>query len=807
MGVVKNLMVRVGADLSGLVSGFSKAGGATGNFKKKAAKDISSLKDSLGQMKGAYTSIAEATADIDLSKSVSKQIKEATKEMDSLQKTAADMEKDLAFWSEVEPSGMQYQTQALKESLAAVDAQTDSVARKLMQLENIQSLGESVGIKDVTHSSLNKLQMNIASLEDELRRAETAEDGTADAAKVMGNTAKAAGNKVKTASAGIAGLRKQSKASAMSVSDLARSLKRVGVVAVGMKLAGAVLGEFRSMVTSYISQNETLQAKVDELKNGFGQALAPAINVAANALSKLMPYVLGVSNAIGGLISNLFGSGWTTVAEGASAAATATNSAAAAQKNYNRTLAGFDQITKLGSEDGSSAGGSTSSVPAAQITLPTWLTDLSSKLKEAFAAKDFKGIGAALSEALSSGFRAANENIGSLVSTIANISQKAAQSIVGFVHGFVEKIDWKALYTTIKTNVQDWISGIRDSFVSTDWKAIFQTLGTAVGGIATVMWNALRDIGTTLWKTLCDAITTAHNYFSAEIEAAGGNIIQGILNGIVKAVSNVGAWIRDNIFMPFVEGFMNTFDMHSPSKNEQIVSLGSNIIGGIFNGITSKLANVGSWIRANVFTPISEGFSKVFGEGGFFADLIAKANSKKEQLSVEFQAKLTSWKENLSNKFLEFKANIKKGWTGTLAKALGIDSIVSTLNLKLPKISIDWKTVSVLGKDFRYPTGFNIKWNAKGAILDGAQLFGRVGNTWLGGGEAGREALLPLDRNTGWMDKIADRVATRISSGSSGEQSLVIYLELDGKVITKTVVRNINAQAKATGKNPLAACM
>ena len=141
MGVVKNLMVRVGADLSGLVSGFSKAGGATGNFKKKAAKDISSLKDSLGQMKGAYTSIAEATADIDLSKSVSKQIKEATKEMDSLQKTAADMEKDLAFWSEVEPSGMQYQTQALKESLAAVDAQTDSVARKLMQLENIQRLG------------------------------------------------------------------------------------------------------------------------------------------------------------------------------------------------------------------------------------------------------------------------------------------------------------------------------------------------------------------------------------------------------------------------------------------------------------------------------------------------------------------------------------------------------------------------------------------------------------------------------------------------------------------------------------------
>lgn len=788
MGVVKNLMVRVGADLSGLVSGFSKAGGATGNFQKKAAKDISSLKESLSQMKGSYTSITEAAKDIDLTKSVSKQIKDATKELDSLQKTAATLEKDISFWGEIEPTGMQYQTQALKESLAAVDAQTDSVARKLMQLENIQSLGESVGIKDVTHSSLNKLQMNIASLEDDLRRAEAAADGTSDAAKDMGNTAKAAGNKVKAASAGIAGLRKQSKASAMSVSDLARSLKRVGVVAVGMKLAGAVLGEFRSMVTSYISQNETLQAKVDELKNGFGQALAPAINVAANALSKLMPYVLGVSNAIGGLISNLFGSGWTTVAEGASAAATATNSAAAAQKNYNRTLAGFDQITKLGSESSSAASSASSVAPAAQITLPTWLADLPTKLKEAFAAKNFKGVGSALAEALSSGFREANESEGSLGGTIAKFIRDGADA----VSGFVEHIDWSSLYTNFKTNFRDLFTGI-------DWKTIARTLGAAVGGIGTLIWDVISD-----------AIAAACNigsYFQAEIEAAGGNIIQGIWNGIVKAVSNVGAWIRDNIFMPFVEGFMNTFDMHSPSKNEQIVSLGSNIIGGIFNGITSKLANVGSWIRANVFTPISEGFSKVFGEGGFFADLIAKANSKKEQLSVEFQAKLTSWKENLSNKFLEFKANIKKGWTGTLAKALGIDSIVSTLNLKLPKISIDWKTVSVLGKDFRYPTGFNIKWNAKGAILDGAQLFGRVGNTWLGGGEAGREALLPLDRNTGWMDKIADRVATRISSGSSGEQSLVIYLELDGKVITKTVVRNINAQAKATGKNPLAACM
>lgn len=39
---------------------------------------------------------------------------------------------------------------------------------------------------------------------------------------------------------------------------------------------------------------------------------------------------------------------------------------------------------------------------------------------------------------------------------------------------------------------------------------------------------------------------------------------------------------------------------------------------------------------------------------------------------------------------------------------------------------------------------FGVQWYAKGAILNGAQLFGMMGNNFLGGGEAGPEAVLPL---------------------------------------------------------------
>lgn len=40
---------------------------------------------------------------------------------------------------------------------------------------------------------------------------------------------------------------------------------------------------------------------------------------------------------------------------------------------------------------------------------------------------------------------------------------------------------------------------------------------------------------------------------------------------------------------------------------------------------------------------------------------------------------------------------------------------------------------------------FTVKWNADGGILDRPTIFGAVGNTLLGGGEAGKEAVAPIE--------------------------------------------------------------
>lgn len=139
-----------------------------------------------------------------------------------------------------------------------------------------------------------------------------------------------------------------------------------------------------------------------------------------------------------------------------------------------------------------------------------------------------------------------------------------------------------------------------------------------------------------------------------------------------------------------------------------------------------------------------------------------------------------SFTTNVVNQATTWWSNVKTWWSGavgTLSVKVGIvnqattwwnnvkswwnnavGDLWTTLKIKIPKISVKWSTVTVFGKDYSYPSGFNLTWNAKGGILDGAQIFGMLGNSFLGGGEAGKEAVLPLERHTEWMDTLADKV-------------------------------------------------
>jgi hypothetical protein len=65
-------------------------------------------------------------------------------------------------------------------------------------------------------------------------------------------------------------------------------------------------------------------------------------------------------------------------------------------------------------------------------------------------------------------------------------------------------------------------------------------------------------------------------------------------------------------------------------------------------------------------------------------------------------------------------------------------------NIKIPKITVSGGKApfGIAGKG-KLPS-FNVKWNADGAILTKPTIFGMAGNTLMGGGEAGAEAVAPI---------------------------------------------------------------
>ena len=65
-------------------------------------------------------------------------------------------------------------------------------------------------------------------------------------------------------------------------------------------------------------------------------------------------------------------------------------------------------------------------------------------------------------------------------------------------------------------------------------------------------------------------------------------------------------------------------------------------------------------------------------------------------------------------------------------------------NIKIPKISVSGGEApfGIAGKG-KLPS-FSVKWNAEGGILTKPTIFGMTGNTLLGGGEAGAEAIAPI---------------------------------------------------------------
>lgn len=506
---------------------------------ERTAKEMEKVSQKMAEMGKTYQAIMDAKASgIDLGTPIQKQMDAASEKVDQLYNRISSLKQQLAAtkgtnYTSVFDGNEVINVEDVSARVQKLTREAETAGQAVVKLSTASdNIGES-NLKFANESGLARLRKQMEASADKAERlgeklAQSGEKAEEMAGKVRQNN-QALNSNAKSLSrtsalynalisAGdrlgkglssvknkIAGIGNTSRSSTGKVEGLLRSIRRISIVNLGLHLARASsgIGELQSAVTRYMDTNDAAAASIKRLRNGLTNALAPAINLCVNLLSKVMPYLIGIVDAVASLITNIFGEGWTTVSTGAGAAADATKDvadntkdAAKAQKEYNKLIAGFDEIEKLekqsdtGSSGGSGGSGGKAKQDKAEGTegiagkLPKWLESLINDIDSLLTKGDFYGIGTRISETLNSATKAVDDWFNNVLRPKGVLW---AGRFADVFNGLVEGYDWGLLGDTISDGLLAAID-IAGTFIR---NARFESLGK---GVATSINRAIKRI-------------------------------------------------------------------------------------------------------------------------------------------------------------------------------------------------------------------------------------------------------------------------------------------------------------------------
>lgn len=345
---------------------------------------------------------------------------------------------------------------------------------------------------------------------------------------------------------------------------------------------------------------------------------------------------------------------------------------------------------------------------------------------------------------------------------------KLATTLLDVLIEIIGAIDWQQFGTALI----DFIAGI-------DWAGLFNNLFKAIGAIL----GGIEGIIVGIWNNLTQA---QESFWDKQFAEAGGNIGRGLLNGIVKIFSDIGYWIWDNIFIPFYDGVCKAFGIHSPST--VMAEIGEYIIQGLFNGLKEKFVAIWDWLKS-LPKKFKDGFLKIVDAikqpfihiADWFKNVFRKA--------WEGVRNVFSAGGKIFDGIKEGIANVFKSVVNTLIR--GINTI----------IAMPFNNINGMLNVIRQIPGFGfinenplpvpqIPELAQGTVIPAN--FGKF-PAILGDNKKEPEIVSPLST----VEQAVENALNRV--GFSGGGTFEINLNVDGKVLYKTVVRQDEMEKKRHG--------
>lgn len=251
---------------------------------------------------------------------------------------------------------------------------------------------------------------------------------------------------------------------------------------------------------------------------------------------------------------------------------------------------------------------------------------------------------------------------------------------------------------------------------------------TGVVTVAQGAWNAICAVGT--------AVTTALGTAFAFLTSPIGLVVLAIGAVIAIVVLCIKYWDEIKaVATKCWDGIKNAWSVASGWINDKVVMPIKNFFTGLWDGLKEGAKSVWEGIK-NVFSKVGEFF------GGMW-----------DKIKETFSTIGTKVGDAVSGA-------LKTAVNWVLEKAIGIiNGFISAINFAIDLINeIPGVSISRLDK-------LEVPKLARGGVVDRATLAVV--------GEAGKEAVMPLERNTGWIDQLASKLGDKIGGGAGNIQLVV----------------------------------
>ena len=192
---------------------------------------------------------------------------------------------------------------------------------------------------------------------------------------------------------------------------------------------------------------------------------------------------------------------------------------------------------------------------------------------------------------------------GGLAERLVSSAVLIVEGLYGFLVGAITSVNWQQIGIGIVNELVKIVTTI-------DYAGLVSSAYTYLGAVVGASLALAVGVGQALWNQLVAGFNATKAYFDTYIQAAGGNVIQGLYNGIVDALKSVGQWILDNIVTPFIDGFKAAFGIHSPST--VMAEMGGYLMEGLINGIKDGWNSIKESV-GNVAQSVIDKFKDILG--------------------------------------------------------------------------------------------------------------------------------------------------------------------------------------------------